>query len=245
MSKHVTTMTIHDVTHYSEAEKATIIASYPEHERDARTKGIPIMGSGKIFPIDEEDIKIEPFAIPKHWPQLNAMDFGYDHPFACVNIAWDRDADCIYITKTYRQSKATPLIHSGAIKPWGDWIPCAWPHDGYQHDKGDSSKQLKSEYVKHGLNMHHEHATHAEGGFGTEAGIMDMLERMNTERFKVFSNLNDWFEEFRIYHRKDGLIVKLRDDLMSASRMGCMMLRVARTKPAQAKKVKRRSWKTL
>ena len=42
------------------------------------------------------------------------------------------------------------------------------------------------------------------------------------------AHLVDWFEEFRTYHRKDGLIVKLRDDLMSASRIGVMMLRYAR-----------------
>ena len=56
---------------------------------------------------------------------------------------------------------------------------------------------------------------------------MDMLDRMQTGRFKVFSNLDDWFQEFRIYHRKDGLVVKLRDDLMSATRIGLMMKRKA------------------
>ncbi len=30
---------------------------------------------------------------------------------------------------------------------------------------------------------------------------MDMLDRMQTGRFKVFRHLNDWFEEFRLYHR--------------------------------------------
>jgi hypothetical protein len=63
---------------------------------------------------------------------------------------------------------------------------------------------------------------------------MDMLERMETDRFKVFSNLNDWFEEYRLYHRKDGKIVKLRDDLMSATRYGVMMLRHASVQKAVA-----------
>ena len=48
-----------------------------------------------------------------------------------------------------------------------------------------------------------------------EAGLMDMLTRMQTGRFKVFRHLNDWFEEFRIYHRKDGKVVKEGDDLIS------------------------------
>ena len=56
---------------------------------------------------------------------------------------------------------------------------------------------------------------------------MAMLDRMKTGRFKVFAHLGEWFEEFRLYHRKDGLIVKERDDLISATRVGLMMLRQA------------------
>jgi hypothetical protein len=226
MSRVVVSMTIDDVDHYTAEDKARIIASYPAHERDARAKGIPTMGSGRVFPIAEDLIKVDPLTIPKHWAQINGLDFGWDHPFAAINLAWDRDADCVYICKAYRQKEATPVIHSASVKPWGDWIPCAWPHDGYQHDKG-SGDQLSELYRKQGLKMLHEHATHKEGGFGVEAGIMDMLERMQTGRFKVFSNLGEWFEEFRLYHRVEGKIVKERDDLMSASRIGLMMLRFA------------------
>jgi hypothetical protein len=35
-------MTIDDVEHYCEEEKRKIIASYPTHELEARTKGIPV-----------------------------------------------------------------------------------------------------------------------------------------------------------------------------------------------------------
>ena len=54
---------------------------------------------------------------------------------------------------------------------------------------------------------------------------MAILTRMQSGRFKVFSHLNDWFDEFRLYHRKDGQIVKQRDDLMDATRYAIMMLR--------------------
>ena len=67
---------------------------------------------------------------------------------------------------------------------------------------------------------------------------MAMLERMETNRFKVFKGLNDWFEEFRLYHRKDGKIVKERDDIMSATRYGVMMLRYAVVKPNGALQLK-------
>lgn len=232
MSRHVVSMTIDDVEHYSDEEKQRIIDSYPPHEREARIKGVPTMGSGRVFPIPEEKIKIEPQAIPRHWPQINGLDFGWDHPFAAVNIAWDRDADCIYVTKAYREKEATPVIHSAAIKPWGSWIPCAWPHDGYQHDKG-SGDQLQALYSVQGLTMLGEHATHDEGGTGVEAGLMEMLDRMKTGRLKVFSNLNEWWEEFRLYHRVNGKLVKERDDLMSATRYAIMMKRFAEIEPSE------------
>ena len=45
-----------------------------------------------------------------------------------------------------------------------------------------------------------------------------MLDRMQTGRWKVFSTCRAWLEERRLYHRKDGVVVKERDDAISASR---------------------------
>lgn len=232
---HVTQMTIEDVEHYTPEQRKAIIASYPAHEVEARTKGIPIMGSGLVFPVSEESITVAPFPIPAHWPQIGALDFGYDHPFGACKLAWDRDADCIYVTQTYRIREQGPLIHSAAVKPWGNWLPWSWPHDGLQHDKG-SCEQLAQQYRDQGLKLLPERATFPDGTNGVEAGISDMLQRMQTNRWKVFSTCTEWFEERRLYHRKDGKIVKERDDLISASRYGLMMKRFAKTKPSTAPK---------
>lgn len=231
MSRHVTFMTIDDADHYTPERRAEIVARYPAHEREARARGIPVLGSGRIFPIEEATISVAPFPIPAHWPQLNGLDFGWDHPFAAVNCAWDREADVFYVCKEYREREATPHTHAASIKPWGDWIPCAWPADGMQHEKG-SGESLQPQYRAQGLKMLAEHATFADGGVSVEAGIQEMLERMETGRWKVFSTCGAWFGEFRLYHRDDGKIVKLTDDLLSASRYALMMKRYATTKPS-------------
>lgn len=233
MSRHVTSMTIDDVDHYTDAEKTQIIASYPEHEREARARGIPTMGSGKVFPVQESLITCPSRSIPPHWPQIIGIDFGWDHPTAAVNMAWDRDTDRVYVTACYRRAMEVPAIHAASIKAWGLWKPVAWPHDGLQHDKG-SGVPLAEQYRSHGLQMLEEQASHEEGGNGVEAGLMEMLERMKTGRFLVFSDLNDWLEEFRLYHRKKGQVVKERDDLMSATRYALMMLRFARVQTSLA-----------
>ena len=243
----VTNMTIEDAEHYTPEQRAAIIASYPAHEREARINGTPTLGSGRIFPIAEDVITETQTSIPGHWPRICGLDFGWSHPTAAVWMAWDRDNDVVHIYDCYRVKEATPLIHSVAIKARGDWIPVAWPHDGEQHDKG-SGIALKNQYAAQGLRMLRDKATHApdkskgekegEGGNGVEAGLMMMLDRMQTGRLKVARHLSDWFEEFRLYHREDGKIVKLGDDLMSATRYGLMMLRhaqVAKPAPTVAK----------
>ena len=223
---HVTTMTIEDALHYTPEQRAAIIASYPPHEREARAMGVPTLGSGRVFPISEEVIREATIEIPKHWPRICGLDFGWDHPTAAVWIAWDRDTDTVHIYDCYRVREAIPLIHAAAIKAKGSWIPVAWPHDGLQHDKG-SGEQLAAQYKTHGANMIKDRATFPDGSNSVEAGLMDMMDRMQTGRFKVAKHLNDWWEEFRLYHRKDGKLVKVGDDLMSATRYGLMMLRKA------------------
>lgn len=222
--------TIDDALHFTAEERARIISSYPAYEREARTKGIPAMGSGRIFPVTDEEIECEPFRIPAHWPQINGMDFGIAHPFAAVNCAWDRDADVFYVCKEYRASGQTPITQAAAVKPWGIWVPNAWPSDGLAKEKG-SAIPLKDQYVKQGLVMLGKHAQFDDGSVGVEAGLMDMLDRMQTGRWKVFSTCQSWFSEFRLYHRKDGMVVKLIDDLLSASRYAYMMRRYAAVEP--------------
>lgn len=225
---HVTNMTIEDAEHYTPEERAAIIASYPEHEREARAKGIPILGSGRVFPIAEEAIKVTAFPIPPHWPRIVGLDFGIDHPTAAAWLAWDRDNDVVYVTDAYRVKDASIAIHAASVKARGDWIPVAWPHDGLQRDKG-SGLQLADQYRQQGLRMLRERATFDDGTNGVEAGIAEMLLRMQTMRLRVFAHLGDWFEEFRLYHRKDGLVVKDGDDLMAATRYALMMRRFAKT----------------
>jgi hypothetical protein len=225
-------MGIKDALHYSEAERAAIIAGYPAHEREARANGIPLLGSGRVWEdVIEDDIREEaiPFdEVPTDWAKLWGIDFGIAHPFAAVLIAWDRDADCIHVLHAIRMTGALPIMHAAAMKPIGAAIPVAYPHDGTQRDKG-SGITLAKQYKEQGLEMLSQHATHSDGGFQTEPGILEMLQRMRMGRLKIAAHLNDWWSEFRNYHRKDGMIVKLNDDLMSATRVAVMARRFART----------------
>lgn len=221
-------MTIDDAAHISAEQKAIIIASYPPHEREARIMGTPMLGSGAIFPITDESIMCDAFdpnEIPQHWRELGGIDFGWDHPTAAAKLLYDPDDDIIYVTNVYKRKEASPLMHVPALRPWGKELMFAWPHDGLQHDKG-SGKQLCKIYEDEGLNMLAEHAQFEDDrGNGVEAGVTEMLMRMETGRFKVYRHLKEFFEEKRLYHRKDGRIVKEFDDILCAVRYAMMCLR--------------------
>jgi len=223
---HYVQMTIDDAAHYTAEQRDAIISSYKSHERDARIRGIPQLGSGRVFPVNQDDLTVDAFPIPEHWPQIGGLDFGWDHPSAAARLAWDRDNDILYVTAVHRAREQTPVMFSASVKPWGAWLPWAWPHDGLQHDKG-SGEQLAAQYRAQGLNLIKVRATFENGTNGLEAGVAEMLDRMQTGRLQVFAHLADWFEEFNLYHRKEGLIVTLNDDLMSATRYAMMMRRFA------------------
>lgn len=228
-------MGINDVDHYSAEQKATIIASYPAFEREARANGIPSLGSGRVFKYSREDIVINNMPpIPSHWPRIVGLDIGWDHPTAVCWLAWDRDTDTVYLYDCYKESEGIIAYHAGKIRAGGDWIPVAWPADALQSDK-QTGETVADLYRSYGVNMLYEQATlELSDGKTTnsvEASLYEMDKRMQTGRFKVASHLTEFLDEFDLYHRDKGKLVKLKDDLISACRYGIMMLRFAETEP--------------
>lgn len=233
-----------EAPHLSEERKNQLLAQYSPHERKLRSTGVPVFGSGLVFPIPDDDIMCEPFNLPEEWPRLVGMDFGWDHPTAAVWMAWDRETDTVYFYHEYRKEALTAQQHALAIKAPGQWIPVVWPHDGIKHDPG-SGLGLATQYRSHGLNMTSDHfrnpPSQQQGGKGDikiEPGINAMLEAMENGQFKVFSTLVKWFEEKALYHRGDGKIKSQQagkiqpktDDLMSATRYAFQCRNRAKTR---------------
>ena len=218
--------------HLSEVVMEQILSAYSPHEREMRRYGRPSIGSGLIFPVDEEKIIIDPIAIKDHWPRIAAIDFGWDHPTAVVWCAVDRDEDVFYVYDCHRESKASPSIHAQAIRSRPHFIPIAYPHDGNRRDSM-GNPGLADQYRNLGCNFLLQHFSNPpalgenKGSNSIEEGLMAMLQSMEAGNFKVFSTLSSWFEEFRMYHRKGGKVVPFRDDLMSATRYAFQSQRFA------------------
>ena len=223
----ITTATWDDVEHLDEKTKTQLLSVYSPAEREMRSKGIPVFGSGLVFPVSEDDIICEDFDIPRHYPCIAAVDFGFDHPTAVSWVALDPDDDVMYVYDEYRRSKETPLTHAAVINARTPGLPIAFPHDGLQHDKG-SGVQLAQQYRDLGVYMLPEHFSNppadgmVKGNNSVEAGISELLQRFETGRLKIFRSCVETMEEMRLYHRKNGKVVPIKDDLLSAMRYAAL-----------------------
>lgn len=203
-----------DVPHLSKEDKDRLYKGLPPHQRDARSKGIPQLGAGAIYPVPESEFAIKRFEIPKNWKRVYALDVGWNFT-AAVWYAIDPETQVRYIYSVHKQGEERPLFHADAIKGRGDWIPGVIDPASRGRSQDDGAK-LIDQYKGHGLVL--DLANNA-----VEAGIYALWEALSTGKCKVFDDLAAWFDEFRIYHRDEkGRIVKSNDHLMDATRYGWM-----------------------
>lgn len=216
-----------DAPHLSEKVKEELLASFPKHQREMRTKGKPMLGHGRIYDLAEEDVTCAPFDIPPHFRVIDGMDFGWDHPQARVQLVIDPDNDAFYVTRSWKKRHVLADVAWGATKAWASNVPTAWPSDGLQTEKG-SGKQQKAYYSEAGFRMLSDHATWPDGSNGVEAGLFEIRDLMMKGKFKIFAGQRDLIDELLQYHRDEhGRIVKVQDDLLDAMRYAYMMRRRA------------------
>lgn len=223
-AKYVVTATWDDAPHLDEAAKKELWASIPPYQRDARSKGVPQLGAGAIFPVPESDLVVEPFKIPEYWPKAYGMDVGWNAT-ACVWGALNRENDTLYLYDAYKRGQAEPDIHASAIRFRGDWI-CGVIDPASRGRSQRDGSQLVQSYKDLGLNI--DFAQNA-----VEAGIFEVWQRMVTGRLKVFATLSEWLTEFRLYRRdSNGKVVKENDHLMDCTRyLNLSGVAVAKIKP--------------
>lgn len=227
-----------DVPHLDADTKAKMLARLHPHQREARTKGVPQLGSGAIYPVPEDDITVDPFQIPDHWARAYGMDVGWNRT-AVVWGALDRDTDILYLHSEHYRGLAEPVVHAEAIKARGKWIQGAIDPASRGRSQKDG-EQLYTLYEDQGLHLH-------KADNGVESGIYDVWDRLSTGRLKVFKSCTNWLAEYRIYRRdKNGKIVKANDHAMDATRYLVKTgIGVAKPVPVDKESSRRnRNWRT-
>ncbi|AUV61815.1 terminase [Pseudomonas phage Bjorn] len=219
-----------DAPHLDEAVKEQLMSVYSPAERKMRVSGQPSIGSGVVFPVVEADISVAPFSIPDHWMRIIGIDLGFDHPNAVASIAWDQESDVYYLCDEYSRSGENLGALADAIRAKGGQdIPVVVPHDAFKHDGATTGKRFIDLLQGYGLNIVREPFSNPpgpdgkHGGNSVEFGVNWMLSRMDQGSFRVFSTCTKFLQEMKLYHRKDGKIVDRNDDMISATRYGCIM----------------------
>jgi hypothetical protein len=204
------------VPHLDEDTKRELLASTMPYMRDARSKGIPSLGSGAVYPIAESEITCKPFAIPAYWPRAYALDVGWKKTAALWG-AWDETTDTLYAYTEHYRGEAEPSVHAAAIRARGEWIPGVVDPASRGRSQRDG-EMLFASYRDLGLNL-----TLANNKVtGEDGGIFKVWERLTTGRLKIFETCQNLLEEYRNYQRdKNGKIVKENDHLMDCCRYLC------------------------
>lgn len=215
-SKYLITAGWDDVPHLDAKTKAELLAATPPHLRKARSLGTPSLGAGAIYPVDEDEIVVPDFQLPRHFMRGYALDVGWNKT-ACLHGAYDRESDVIYAYREYYRGQAEPSIHAGAIRARGAWMTgCIDPASrGRSQIDG---QQLFAQYTKD--------VASGGGGLklifannGVESGLQEVWERLSTGRLKVFKSCAAFLQEYRIYRRDEhGKVVKKNDHLMDCLR---------------------------
>lgn len=213
-TRYVVMATWNDVPHLTEQAKAELWASLPPHQREARSKGVPQLGSGAIYPVAEADIVCEPFQFPAWYRHAYGLDVGWNKT-AAIWGALDPEDDVLYLYSEHYRGQAEPAVHISAIEARGRWIPGVIDPASRGRSQYDG-RQLLHEYQIGGLDK----LTEADNA--VEAGINEVWMRLATGRLKVFSTLVNFLAEFRLYRRdENGKIVKKMDHLMDSARYLC------------------------
>lgn len=205
-----------DCGHLSDEAKADLLASIPAYQRDARSKGIPALGSGAIYPVPEADYVVQDFEIPDHWPRCFGMDIGWRITAVCW-AALNRDTDALYIYAEHYRGEAEPVVHAEAIKARGRWIKGAI--DPAARGRGQTDgRNLLDMYRDLGLDL-----LPAENS--VETGLYEVLTRLSSGRLKIFKSCQNLLREMRLYRRDEkGRVVKENDHECDSLRYLCMEL---------------------
>lgn len=199
-----------DAPHISPEEREILFHGLPPHEREARSKGVPSLGAGAIYPVPEDDVVVKPFEIPEHWPRAYGLDVGWNRT-ACIWGAHDRETGTIYLYSEHYRGEAEPSVHADAIRARGVWIPGVIDPASRGRSQRDG-EQLIRDYIDLGLDLQ-------PANNSRESGLYLVWQLLSAGKLKVFESLGNWRSEFRLYRRDmDGKIVKENDHLMDAMR---------------------------
>lgn len=226
------TASLDDAPHLSEEEQKRMIASWPAHERQARSTGIPIIGSGLVFPLLEKAVTYVPFDFPSHFPHLGGMDFGEGNDLDVLLLgAFDRTKETLYIYFEYavRQKRPNEIIYDLLQMKQAEafkWATIVADTSGNKKsvETGNSLRDLYEKSSIHKIRM-----VNAEKR-DKSARVHDVYQRLANGTLKISKECRGLLNEIRTYSYKNNVLQDGNDHHIDALLYMVGGLKYARTK---------------
>lgn len=210
MSNYLVTAQWEDAPHLTKEVREELLKSIPPYQRDARTKGIPQLGSGAIYQVEESFVVVQDIEIKPHWPRAFGMDVGWNRT-AAVWLAKNPDTGIYYVYSEHYRGLAEPAIHADAIRVRGTWIPGFIDPAAEGRSQVDGRKLLEI-YRSIGLSL-------SKADNSVESGIYEVWQALANGSLKFFKSCQNLIAEYRVYQRDEkGHVVKENDHLCDALR---------------------------
>lgn len=229
-----------DAPHLTAELKKELLDGIPEWEIPMRTQGIPSKGSGAIFPIDDENITIEPLVPEPHWPVVAAVDFGQTRdPSVVMFITRNLETGqyIIYDEIYLDVDRSVENIAEQILNTHTPNIPVIVPNDGNRTDGGSETRATilrnlgcnvvmgvfnNPEFIRNRI------SNVKEKDAGKEGGIHWMAHGFKSGSVKVVSTCYNFFRQKRSYFWvSSGAKTKPRDgndDTIDCARYGLLSI---------------------
>ncbi|MGL5581046.1 MAG: terminase large subunit domain-containing protein [Cetobacterium sp.] len=229
--------------HIDEATIKRLLAGIPHWQHDMRRKGLPVLGSGAVFPFRDEDIMCEDIEPLHTWPIICSVDFSsVNDASVVVYCAHDPIADVYYV---YWMEYIDAIVNKNPkfmskviLNSPTPRIPVVSPHDGGIKSVNPESKARVMKdlgvnvlgepfYNPSNLNLafHHIGKRNRE----REPGLTEMRRLFETDKLKVCRSILPFFKEkaqmFYAPTASGGMETKGKDDAIDAIRYAILSLR--------------------
>src|SRR6516225_3175017 len=130
-------------------------------------------------------IVVKDFAIPEHWPRAYGLDVRW-RTIAAIWGARDPESDVLYLYSEYFAG-AESAVHAAAIRARDEWIPGLIDAQANGRNQVDGSGLIQM-YRRLGLTLQ-------TIDNPLESGVLNVWERMDSGRLKVFASLSEFLDQ--------------------------------------------------
>lgn len=230
------TISAYETDHLTAEDIEGMKRGLSEDEIKKRLEGIPLLGSGQVFPYNPDRYKMSDDTIlPDNLASIIGLDVGTVHNTAAVLCRLDRESGTFYITAEYAQNREVVAVHASAIRSISSCagstnVPVAWPADA-DAEKGEGATTLAL-YKKEGLNLLPQPFTNPTMGSKKPTGrsVMTGIEFMRSlireGKLIISKQCSQLLAEMAVY-QFDPVSGKIKnkgtgDDLIDAARYAIM-----------------------